>query len=164
MKNSKSLMIARMGITATLYVLTTVVFAPISVGPVQFRISEALCILPLVFPECAIGLTIGCVISNLALSTPLDVLIGGFATFVSGLLTLWIGLKIKNDVIKLIVGALPPILINALLVPLTFLVFTDGFVGYAINVSTVFIGQLTTIGTLGTLIYFSLLKHKNKGK
>ncbi len=161
MKNSKGKVIARIGITGAFYVLTTVVFAPISFGMVQFRISEALSVLPLIFPECAVGLIIGCLISNLLFSTPLDVLVGTLATAIASGITAYVGLKIKRTSLKLILGEIPPILINAMLVPLTFLVLTDGVIGYLINVATVFIGQLVVISILGTLIYFPLEKIKN---
>ena len=41
---------------AALYVALTMMFAPISFGPVQFRISEALCILPFFTPAAIPGL------------------------------------------------------------------------------------------------------------
>lgn len=50
---------------AALYVALTMMFAPISFGPVQFRISEALCILPFFTPAAIPGLFLGCLISNL---------------------------------------------------------------------------------------------------
>ena len=34
-------------------------------GPVQFRISEALTLLPFLFPETAWGLFVGCILTNL---------------------------------------------------------------------------------------------------
>ena len=35
---------------AAVYIVLTIVFAPISFGPVQFRISEILCVLPFFTP------------------------------------------------------------------------------------------------------------------
>ena len=49
---------------AALYVVLTLVFAPISFGPVQVRIAEALCILPMFTPAAIPGLFIGCLIAN----------------------------------------------------------------------------------------------------
>lgn len=37
-------------VIAAIYVVLTILFAPISFGPVQFRISEALCVLPYFTP------------------------------------------------------------------------------------------------------------------
>ena len=44
--NRKLYGLAQGAMIAAIYVVLTMVFAPISFGPVQFRIAEALCILP----------------------------------------------------------------------------------------------------------------------
>ena len=49
---------------AAVYVVLTVVFAPLSFGEVQVRISEALTILPLFTPSAIPGLLVGCIIAN----------------------------------------------------------------------------------------------------
>ena len=46
------------------YCALTVLLAPISFGPVQFRVAEALCILPAFMPVSAWGLWIGCALAN----------------------------------------------------------------------------------------------------
>ena len=50
---------------AAIYVALTMAFQPISFGPVQFRISEALCILPFFTPAAIPGLFVGCLIGNI---------------------------------------------------------------------------------------------------
>ena len=52
-------------VIAAIYVALTMAFQPISFGPVQFRISEALCILPFFTPAAIPGLFVGCFLSNL---------------------------------------------------------------------------------------------------
>ena len=59
------LFIARAGMIAALYVVLTMLFAPISFKEVQVRISEALTILPLFTPAAIPGLFVGCLISNI---------------------------------------------------------------------------------------------------
>ena len=44
---------------AAIYVVLTMVFLPISFGPIQFRISELLCVLPYFTPAAIPGLFIG---------------------------------------------------------------------------------------------------------
>ena len=44
MLNTQTLVQA--AVIAAIYVVLTMIFAPISFGPVQFRVSEVLCILP----------------------------------------------------------------------------------------------------------------------
>ena len=60
----------------------------ITYGPIQCRFSEALCVLPFLFPETAWGLGIGCLIANVF--SPyglLDIVVGSCATFLAALLT-----------------------------------------------------------------------------
>lgn len=156
MKTAKSL--ARAGVVGALYALLTIVLAPISYGPMQFRVSEALTVLPLIFPETAIGLTIGCFIANIFGNGPLDLVLGTVATFIASLLTAWAGKKIVKTIPKLIVGILPPTIINALIVPFTFMIASDTFLTYLYNASTVLLGQAVVICLLGPLLYFSVLK------
>ncbi|MBQ3575768.1 MAG: QueT transporter family protein, partial [Clostridia bacterium] len=64
MKKSTSY-ITRAAIIAAIYCLLTVIFQPISFGAVQFRVSEALTLMPVLFPEAVPGLFVGCLLSNL---------------------------------------------------------------------------------------------------
>ena len=52
-------------VIAAIYIVLTLIFQPISFGPIQFRISEALCVLPFFTPAAVPGLVIGCFLSNL---------------------------------------------------------------------------------------------------
>jgi len=65
---------------AAAYVVLTAVFAPIGFGAVQFRVSEALTVLPFFLPAAVPGLFAGCLVSNLLFSTPLDAVVGSLTT------------------------------------------------------------------------------------
>jgi uncharacterized membrane protein len=67
-----------------LYFTLTVALAPISYGAFQFRVAEALCVLPFLFPECTIGLTLGCMFANIfgGFGLP-DVVFGSLATLLA---------------------------------------------------------------------------------
>lgn len=147
--------IARAGIVGALYVVLTLAVAPIAFSAFQFRISEALTILPLLFPETVIGLTIGCLIANIFGNGVLDLVLGPTATLLAGLLTAFIGKHIHNVPLKLTLGALPPILFNAIIVPFTFMSMTEGFTVYLFNMASVGFGQLVVIAVLGPLVYFA---------
>ena len=73
-KNNKTVYFVAYGaVIAAIYTVLTLVFAPISFGPVQFRIAEALCILPFFTPAAVPGVFIGCLLSNLLCgAAPLD--------------------------------------------------------------------------------------------
>ncbi|NCB51298.1 MAG: QueT transporter family protein [Clostridia bacterium] len=73
------------------YAALTILLAPISYGPIQFRVSEALCILPAFIPCTAWGLAAGCAISNLVSAYGiLDIVFGSLATLGAGLCAAWI--------------------------------------------------------------------------
>ncbi|MBQ7151634.1 MAG: QueT transporter family protein [Synergistaceae bacterium] len=101
--------IARGALIAALYTVLTILLAPISYGPVQCRVSEALTLLPFYFPEAVPGLFIGCVLSNFIGGFGLvDIVFGSAATLLAAVLTM----KSKN----IYVGAFWPVLSNALII------------------------------------------------
>ena len=68
------------------YCALTVLLAPISFGVVQFRVAEALCILPAIMPVSAWGLWIGCALANFFGGYGLpDIVFGSLATLGAGL-------------------------------------------------------------------------------
>ncbi len=114
--------IARVGVIAAAYAACTLVamlfLGSLAWGPVQFRVSEALCALALVTPAAVPGLTLGCIIANVAnialsgtgMLGMLDVVFGSLATFVGALFT-W---KMRKRPVVALMG---PVLANALIVP-----------------------------------------------
>ena len=118
----KSNDIARMGVIAALYaactLVTMLVLGNLAWGPVQFRVSEALCALALFTPAAVPGLTLGCAIANVAnialsgmgMLGLLDVVFGSAATFAGALFT-W---KMRRHPLVALAG---PVLANALIVP-----------------------------------------------
>ena len=65
MKNKTSLYIANGAMIAAIYVVLTLLFAPISFGAMQVRISEALCVLPMFTSSAIPGLFVGCLLANI---------------------------------------------------------------------------------------------------
>jgi uncharacterized membrane protein len=158
--NAKNL--ATTGIISAIYTALTLILMPISFGAVQFRISEALTILPLIYPQAIVGLTVGCLISNLFGCGVIDVVFGTFATFISAILTYVVGSKIKNDIVKFLVGGFFPVIINALIVPLIF-ILTGGESGvYFTNVLTVFLGQAVSVYLIGGNLFLVCNKIKKR--
>ena len=158
-KNSKSL--AKAGIISAIYIALTLVLYPISFGAFQVRVSESLTLLPLIFPESIIGLTIGCFISNFFGNGVLDIVFGTLATFLSAVLTFISTKKIKNDWVKIAVGGIFPVIINAIVIPFTFLALTEQPIIYIINSLQIFVGQFISIYFVGTPLYF-ICKKINK--
>lgn len=134
-------MITRSAVIAALYFCATVFTAPISFGPMQLRIAEALTLLPFVFPETAIGLAVGCAFANI--SSPfglVDVIVGAGVTLLAGFLTS----KCKN----VFLAMLPPILLNAFIIPLIWVFSGTGEI-YWTAVIYLLVSQALVIIVLG---------------
>ena len=155
--------ITRASIIAALYAALTIAAAPISFGQVQFRISEALCVLPVFFPEAAAGLFVGCIVANLVSPNILilDIVFGSLATLASALLTGKIGYN------KLL-APLPPVLINAVVISAVVTFSAAGtsagaFSAYIYNMLTIGAGQFVVCYGAGIPLMMLLNKLKSKG-
>ena len=88
MKNLSLRKLTFAAVVGALYAALTIALAPISYGPLQFRVSEVLCILPFFFPFTAWGLFVGCALANLFGSGLLpDIVFGSLATLLAALCT-----------------------------------------------------------------------------
>ena len=112
MKNDYKLSIHRLtacGIIACVYAVLTVATASFAYGPIQFRIAEAMCILPFFAPWTTWGLTLGCLLANLfSPVSALDIVVGTAATLIACLITA----RCRNKFL----APLPPVIVNAVLV------------------------------------------------
>ncbi len=153
--NNKLYVLAQGAMIAAIYVVLTILFAPISFGPVQFRISEALCILPFFTPAAVPGLFVGCLLSNLLCGAmPLDVVFGSLATLI-GAAGSWYVRKHRWCV------CIPPILANTIIIPwvLRYAYGSEDLILVAMG--TVGIGEILTIGVLGNVLLITLDRYKN---
>ena len=129
------------GIVAALYTALTLLFAPISFSQIQFRISEALTLLPALSSSSVPGLFIGCLVSNLITGQPWqDVLFGSLATLAAAMLTR----RFRRNIW---LAALMPVAVNALVIGLM-LYFVYGLHPY-ISFLTVGAGQAAVCFALG---------------
>ena len=146
---------------AALYTALCFALAPISFGVVQIRVSEALTLLAVFCPEAVIGVTLGCFISNLLMSTIMDSIVGSLATFISGVLTYKLrGARLRS---LAIVPSLPPVIINAFAIGimLTYLYFpaTSKLGVWLLNIVSVGAGQFVSCCVLGVLLVFFIERH-----
>jgi len=121
---------------------------------IQFRVSEALCILAL-FTRAAIpGLSIGCLLFNLSYSAalPLDFLLGTLASALA-CTCMYLTRNIKIRGIPLL-SLLMPSLWNGLLVGWELEVYIGG--GFWLNALYVAIGEAAVLLTLGMALYFAM--------
>ena len=153
---------SRGALIAAMYVVLTLLSSVLglSSGVIQFRFSEALCILPLFMPEAVPALFIGCLVSNLiAGGLVWDIIFGSLATLIGAIGTralLRLPEKYKW------VATIPPILSNMIIVPLV-LIYAYGVPdSYAFLFITVGIGEIVCAGFGGTGLYYLLKKTANR--
>lgn len=149
---TKTHLLALNGIIAGTYAALTLVASAMNLayGPVQFRFSEALTILPFLFPGTAPGLFLGCFAANLLSPYgPLDVVIGTLATLLAALLTQ------RTD--KAWLALLSPVLFNGVLVGGMIAWYEVGFTAqflpvFALNALWVALGEAVVVFLLGGLL------------
>ncbi|MDI9509034.1 MAG: QueT transporter family protein [Clostridiales bacterium] len=153
--NKKTLYVTQSAVIAAIYVVLVFVFQYTSFGPIQFRIAEALTILPYYTPAAIPGVTIGCLLSNLLFRADIiDIIFGTAATLIAA----YLSYQLRTN--KYLVP-IPPILINALIIPwvLKFAYFEADPI--PLMMLTVGLGQIVSAGILGMVLLFSLDKVKN---
>jgi len=117
MSNNTVERLVKSAIIAALYATVTVLLAPISYGPVQFRISEIMVLLAFFDPFYIGGLTLGCFIANiLGPNGVTDIIFGTLATFISVYAISLTGKFVKDKKGSLIIASLWPTIFNGLII------------------------------------------------
>ena len=134
--------VARTGMIAAVYAALTLVallfLGSLAWGPVQFRVSEALCVLALFTADAVPGLALGCAIANLAnivlsgtgMLGMLDVVFGTIATTLGA----WFTWRNRRRPALALLG---PVIANALIVPAYLPLMLQGIGFYTIPFTNV---------------------------
>jgi len=147
--NSKKLV--RIAAIAAIYATITIIMAPFSYGPIQVRVSEALTVLPFIFPESVLGLFVGCLIANIYSNYGLiDVVVGSLATLAAAYLT--------RKMPHWLLAPLPPVLVNAVVIG-AMLHYVAGF-PLVETMIWVGLGQVAACYLLGLPLLYFLKKYK----
>ncbi len=125
---------------------------------IQFRASEALCVLAFFTPAAIPGLSIGCLLFNLtsAAALPLDFLVGSLASLLASA-GMWLSRRFTVKGVP-IFGLLLPAITNAVLVGWELSVYIGG--AFWLNAVQVAIGEAAVLLSLGLGLYWTL---KNRG-
>ena len=154
------LYLTRGAMVAACYVVLTYVanLFGLASGVIQFRISEALCILPIFLPEAIPGLFIGCFLSNMLVDFNIfDVVFGALATLI-GAYGAWLLRKLPVNLLWL--ATIPTVLANMIIVP-PVLIFAIGVdTAYPFLVLTVGIGEVVCAAIGGSVLGYALKKAK----
>ncbi len=153
MKNKSTLFLVQAAAIGAVYVVVTLLFAPLSFGEVQIRFAEALTILPYFTPAAIPGLFVGCIIANfLGGAIPIDILFGSIATLLGAIFTY----KLRSS---RFLAPVPPIIANTLIVPFVL------HYGYGINLPipfmmlTVGVGEVVSCAVFGMILLTALSKY-----
>ncbi len=158
MHQKRLLSICYAGIIAALYtVLTCVVGAfGLANGAIQFRLSEALCVLPFFTASAIPGLTIGCLLSNMLTGAIWqDIVFGTLATLLGAL-----GAYALCRIPMLV--PLPTVLSNTVIVPLVLSYgygFEDGLPFLMLGVG---IGEVLSAYFVGLPLLFLLRRYRKR--
>ena len=154
--NSKIRYLSHAALIGALYVILTylqnLLIPDTTSWAIQFRASEALCVLALFTPAAIPGLAVGCLLYNISYAgaLPLDFLAG---TLASGLAAVGMcytrGITIKSYPV---LAMAMPALCNAVFVGWELTVYIGG--GFLINALSVAVGELAVLYTLGTLLFY----------
>lgn len=160
MKNTKYL--SKAGMIAALYVVLVLVEIPLgqlAYGPIQVRIAEALVLLPLVESAAIPGVFVGCLIANLILTFAsgyglIDVIGGSLVTLISAYLTS----KMPNKIL----GILPPVILNALIVSIWVSSFFPEMTYWAVAAG-IGVGELIAVGLFGNIVLYAYSRMRKSG-
>ncbi|MBR4953704.1 MAG: QueT transporter family protein [Oscillospiraceae bacterium] len=143
MKNLSARKMAFAAVVAAVYAALTMSLGFMSYGNIQFRIAEALSILPFFFPVTTWGLFLGCLIANLMSPVGVaDVVFGSLATLMSCLCIQALGSKTRDTTepflrsdaqqnaqthswLRCILACLMPVVWNALIIGAMLAVMTS---------------------------------------
>ncbi len=159
-KNKNVHFMAQASMIAAIYTALTLALSPISYGPVQFRISEALCILPYFTPAAVPGLFLGCLISNgvgaaMGTTVVLDMIFGSLATLIGA-----VGSRALRKHRRLV--CVPPIVSNTIIVPWVLRYAYGSADLIPFMMLTVGIGEILAVGVLGNILLLMLERYKGR--
>lgn len=153
--NHSALYVTKAAVIAALYVALTWLSSLVGLSGqnvIQFRLSEALTVLPFFTSAAIPGITIGCLLANILTGAlPWDIVFGTLASLLGALGTYALR-KYKW------LAPIPPILANTLIVPFVLQYaygFTDAWWYLAL---TVLIGEFVMCGVLGMLLLLAIEK------
>ena len=155
--------LARAALIAALYAVLThmqnILIPNSATMAIQFRASEAMCVLALFTPAAIPGLTLGCLIFNMISgATALDFVIGSMASCLAAV-AMWL---LRNVTVKgyPLIAMLMPAVMNGLLVGWELTVFLGLPGGFWVNAAYVAIGEAAVLLTLGSAVFFAMRRRR----
>ena len=148
--------VCRGALVGALYVILTMISHILGLDSgmlpfgIQCRISEALCVLPIFMPEAVVGLTVGCLLSNLLVGGLWQDIVFGTVATLLGALGALLFRRARGKVRYL--ASLPTVAANAVIIPFVLKLaygLGDAFWVFALSVTA---GELIAAFGLGILV------------
>jgi uncharacterized membrane protein len=134
--------IVRAGVIASAYIGLTYALAPISFGQLQFRVAEALTVLPILYPEAVPALFVGCFLANFIGPYGIfDIVLGSLTTLLAAILT--------RAFRKSPIAYVWPIALNAIIVGAYLSFLTGTKASYPVFVISIGISQAGVVLLIG---------------
>lgn len=161
-QRKSTVFLVQAALIAAIYAAITYFISPLSFGAQQFRISEALTMLPVLTPAAVPGLAIGCAIANLGSPLGLvDIVCGTLATLIAAVLTrLTRNIRFKNLPLLSLVF---PVLLNGIIIGLEISFFLPegmSFMGFLYSGGSVALGEALSCYVLGLPLFAALNRTK----
>ena len=153
MRSESVRMLVISAIIAAVYTAVTMVLAPISYGPFQFRLSEILVLLAFIDRKYIPGLVLGCFLANL--NSPLGILdpvLGTLATYIS--------VELVSRSKNLFVASLWPVVVNGVII--------GAMLNYLfqlpllLTMAQVAFGQFVVISMAGVVLFKTVILNNEK--
>lgn len=162
MKKNLPARLVKIALIAALYTVLTIILAPISYGPIQFRLSEVLVLLAFIDPIYIIGLTLGCLFSNMFGGYGLmDIVFGTLATFLSvGAISIT-AKTLKRNMVSLLIASIWPTIFNAIIVG--WMISLVSNLPLLLTILQVGIGEFVVVTIVGVPVFKLIIdKYKNR--
>lgn len=139
---------------AAIYSALTIVLGSFGYGPIQFRIAEALTVLPAVMPSAIPGLFIGCILANwFGGFGMIDIIFGSLATLLAGFST-YLLRKYR------FLFPLPPVIFNAIIVGAYVYILYDNSFSMALTMLFIGISEFIICYALGLPLISFIKKNR----
>lgn len=168
MKNKSVKNLVYSALIAAIYCALTVCLAPISFGAVQFRIAEALTLLPILASTNIVGLTLGCALSNAIgffmganILGAFDIVFGTLATLLAAVFT-YLCRNIRFKKLP-ILSAIFPAIFNSIIIGAELCILFNGkfiFSAFLLQALLVAIPELIICLTFGLYLVRFLEKRR----
>ncbi len=140
-------------IIAAIYAAVTISLAPISYGPIQFRLSEMLVLLAFINRKYIPGLVLGCLLANLYSQLGvMDIVFGTLATYIS--------VELVSRTKNLLVASLWPVIVNGIIIGVMLNVLFQ--LPLILTIAQVAFGEFVVVSIAGVILFKTAILNNKK--